>query len=145
MTRFMLTTAAAAAFAATAATANTQLEDQVESAFSTAGMMIDASALSEEQLNELFLITTSTDDHGEQRLKVTAALEDAGYATMSVGGNTVFVPINSLKAQVKMGVESFGYEVDPNELDERELAELYIAISGEDREEAAAAIESVLQ
>ncbi|MEL6644825.1 MAG: hypothetical protein AAFQ79_12905 [Pseudomonadota bacterium] len=144
MTRLMLTTAAAA-FAATAATASTQLEAQVEDAFSSASMTIDASQLSEDKLNELFLITTSTDDHGEQRLKIMSVLHDAGYATMEMGGNTVFVPINSLKAQVENGVESFGYEVDADTLDDAELAQLYIAVTSKEREEATAVIESVLQ
>lgn len=145
MTRFMLTTAAAAALAASTAFANTQLEEQVDTAFDASGIMVDTAKLNDEQLNELFLITSSTDDHGEKRNKVRAVMEDAGYASMNVGPNIVFVPINSLKAQVQNGVEDYGYEVDVNALNERELAELYIAISSETQDEARAAIESVLQ
>ncbi|MEO1155493.1 MAG: hypothetical protein AAFX59_16775, partial [Pseudomonadota bacterium] len=67
------------------------------------------------------------------------------YAMMTMGTRTVFVPISSLENQVELGVASYGFEVDADTLEQEELAELYVAITSEDRDEARETIQSVLQ
>ncbi|MEL6518588.1 MAG: hypothetical protein AAFQ39_12800 [Pseudomonadota bacterium] len=145
MKRMLFTTAAAAALAATSAFADSQLREQLANELNTSNMMIDVAQLTDEQVAELYAATTSTDDHSERRNKVAAVLAGSDYVMMTMGTRTVFVPISSLKNQVEMGVSSYGFEVDAETLEEEELAELYIAISSEDRENARSAIESVLQ
>ncbi|MEO1580099.1 MAG: hypothetical protein AAFR34_02145 [Pseudomonadota bacterium] len=145
MKRMLFTTAAAAALAATSAFADSQLREQLANELNTSNMMIDVAQLTDEQVAELYAATTSTDDHGERRNKVAAVLAGSDYVMMTMDTRTVFVPISSLKNQVEMGVSSYGFEVDAETLEEEELAELYIAISSEDRENARSAIESVLQ
>ncbi|MEL6801618.1 MAG: hypothetical protein AAFO80_17245 [Pseudomonadota bacterium] len=145
MKRMLFTTAAAAALAATSAFADSQLREQLANELNTSNMMIDVAQLTDEQVAELYAATTSTDDHSERRNKVAAVLAGSDYVMMTMDTRTVFVPISSLKNQVEMGVSSYGFEVDAETLEEEELAELYIAISSEDRENARSAIESVLQ
>ncbi|MEO1454980.1 MAG: hypothetical protein AAFV31_14285 [Pseudomonadota bacterium] len=145
MKRMLFTTAAAAALAATSAFADSQLREQLANELSASSMMIDVSQLTDEQVAELYAATTSTDDHGERRNKVAAVLAGSDYAMMTMGTRTVFVPISSLENQVELGVASYGFEVDADTLEQEELAELYVAITSEDRDEARETIQSVLQ
>ena len=131
----ILSTALATGMVAGASIANASemTESIVEDKLATHAMHVEVDSLTDEQVSELYLITTSTDSHGEQRNKIMGVLTDwnVEYEMTDDDMIAVSVPRNQLLATVDSSRTELGLEeVKLSALSNEDLSSLYLIAAG---------------
>lgn len=142
MKTLMYTTAAVFALSG-AAMAQDQLRAAVQDEFVENGFSVDVDSLTDEQVNEIYALTTS--DNSNVRGDISKILMDGGYARMEMGESTIFVAGNSLRDAVEIQLEGWGYEIEADTLTDEQIAGLYPIVTGASEDDARAKIDAILQ
>ena len=126
MKRILLTTALVAFTAGSAmAQDESQLRTAVATEFTTMGLDIDASTLTNAQLSEIYLLTNSTDMG--KRQKIEAAL--SGMGLMADEDVAMEVSNSQLRNSVRNSFNAMGIEGDADTLSDAEVAEIYLMVN----------------
>ena len=126
MKRILLTTALVAFTAGSAmAQDESQLRTAVANEFTTMGLDIDASTLTNAQLSEIYLLTNSTDMG--KRQKIEAAL--SGMGLMADEDVAMEVSNSQLRNSVRNSFNAMGIEGDADTLSDAEVAEIYLMVN----------------
>lgn len=142
MKTLMYTTAAVIALSG-AAMADEQLRAAVETEFQEHGFSVDISTLTDEQVAEIYALTTS--DNNNVRGDIAKVLMDDGYARMEMNTQTIFVPANSLRSSLEIQLGEWGYDVDASTLTDEQVAALYPIVTGSADDDRRAKIDAILQ
>ena len=158
MKTFLMTTAAALTLATAGfAQSSDQLRLSVADELDKHNFNVDTAALSDEQVTEIYAIAQGDDEMGE-RVKIQSVLEEAGYQTMELGDEMIFVKNaaaaaeqampeggNSLRDQVGLKLGEYGFDnVDTAKLTDDQVAKLYAIVQSDD-DAARSKIETILQ
>lgn len=134
MKKLLLTSAFVIATAGGAlAGGHSQQAMMVDNLLSTYAMNVDVSSLTEDQVAELYLALTSTDDRAEAQQKVEAVLNDGNVAYEMEDDIviTVNTPRSTLRAAVQAKATELGIEDVPlRTLTDEQLTQLYLLGNG---------------
>jgi hypothetical protein len=153
MKRFMtatalLTTMATAAFAYEGT--STQMQAAVANILQEEGLNIPVNSLTDQQVVDIYLADTSSDDQGERRQRIDNALEGEGLTRMAVDANQEMIMKwyvegeNSVVISVQKYLGTLGIEADASTLTDAQVAEIYFIAFGSDESGKKAAVENVL-
>ena len=155
MRTLLYTTAATLTLAGAAfAQSSDQLRQSVEQALDESNLNVDVQMLSDEQVAEIYAISQQDGGMGE-RGQIMAVFEGAGYQSMELGEEMIFVPAidganvdlgaNSLRDEVGLKLEEHGFDnVATDDLTDDEVAKLYTIVQNSDTEAARARIDAIL-
>ncbi|MEQ3625119.1 MAG: hypothetical protein ABNH26_05895 [Celeribacter sp.] len=131
MKRFMITTALVAGMSTAAFAQETNIEASVNQYFTTQGMDYDASALTEEQLDAVYQVVTSTESPADQQTQIEALIGTEANVTVinTVPGNT---GEDQLRTSVMQGLTEEGIsDIDVSMLSNAQLTGIYDALNSE--------------
>lgn len=154
MKRLLMTTALVIGTAGFAAAQNEDmLRDRVETYFDNTQTDVVVSSLSDEQVNEIYIAITSSDDAAQRREDVDAVLADMGVivaddgtVTMEEPGYVLVDEVEMPRDQIHVRVSNYfedhpQIEADADMLSDEQLAAAYVAITSTD--DTAAQMEGV--
>ena len=122
----------------------------VEATLDENNLNADVSALGDDQVAELYAISQS--EGGADRAKMIGVLEGAGYRTMDLGEETIFIAVdmpeiaaNELRDEVEQTLGTYGYDIEADTLTEDQVAKIYAAVQNSDDNAVRGKIATILQ
>ena len=131
MKRFMITTALVAGMSTAAFAQDGNIEASVDQYFTAQGLEYSASALTEDQLDAVYQIVTSTESPADQQAKIEAIIGTEANVTVI---NTVPGPTgeDQLRTAVMQGLTEEGISyIDVNMLNNAQLTGIYDTLNSE--------------